>query len=68
MLTWNCGKDQQEEQTSNGKCEAKKLVIVVKSCYLIKFSTIRFSVSLNNGFKILKNFNCRCPEHKHYWY
>ena len=30
MLTWDCGRDQQEKHTLNSKCEGIKLVIAEK--------------------------------------
>ena len=55
MLTWDCGRDQQGEQTLNRKCEALKLVIAVRSCPLVKFSTKRFNARILA--QLVENFN-----------
>ena len=37
MLTWDCGRDQHEEQTFNSKCKVIKLVTTIKSYSIVKF-------------------------------
>ena len=37
MLTWDCGRDQQEKHTLNSKCEVIKLVIAVKIYSQVSF-------------------------------
>ena len=57
MLTWDCERDQQVEQTLNSKCKAIKLVTTVKSCSLVKFFHNKGKGKIHLIAPLIENFN-----------
>ena len=57
MLTWECERDQQVEQTLNSKCKTIKLVTVVKSCSLLKFFNNKGKCKIHLIAPLVGNFN-----------
>ena len=57
MLTWDCGKDQQEKQTLNSKCKAIELATTVKSCSLVKSFNNKFQCKIRLIAPLVGHFN-----------
>ena len=57
MLTWDRGRDQQEEQTLNSKCKVIKLVTAVKSYSIMEFFNNKSDYKIHQIAPLEGNFN-----------
>ena len=57
MPMWDCGRDQQEEQTLNSKCKVIKLLTPVKCYSVVKFFNNKGNHKIHQVAPLEGNFN-----------
>ena len=57
MPMWDCGRDQQEEQTLNSKCKVIKLLTPVKCYSVVKFFNNKGNCKIHQIAPLEGNFN-----------